>query len=67
MVSISISGLKATSGSGEQMSALPCQGHRGFVRNPAIGIKTFHVLRCESSDRGHMAIECSHLRELSSL
>ena len=70
LMSISISGLKANSGSGEQISEQLCCDVEGTgdLSGPAMEMKTFHVLSYESSDKGHKeVIECSHLCEVSSL
>ena len=67
LVSISISGLKATSGFGKQISEQFCCNVKGTgdLSGLATAIKTFHVLSYESSDKGHKeVIECLHLCEV---
>ena len=69
-VSISISGLRTTSGSSEQMSAhfaAMSRAQRICAKPCDWNKKPLHVLRYKSNDRGHMVIECSPLREISKL
>ena len=70
MVSISISGLKATSGSGDQIfKHFDYEGNgTGDLSEATMEMKTFHVLTRVPRDRGHREITaCSHLCQLFSL